>query len=80
MKNKYLEDCIFDGKLEGSEWYITPKAFLCDICADLVLRDKQAVLVMCSYIDTTFPVFFPDQEEEKSLKFIRCCSKCGNDL
>ena len=76
MKSKCSEEC----KLEYAEGYITPKAFLCDVCSDLVLRDYLAFLVVFTYVDKTFPVFFSDQTEQRSLKTIKCCSKCGEDL
>ena len=72
MKSKCSEDC----RLEGTEVFITPQAFLCDICNDLILRDKQAVLFLYTYIDTTFPVYDPD-DDSRSLKFMRACTKCG---
>jgi len=76
VNNKLLEDC----KLEYAEGYITPKAFLCDVCSDLVLRDYLAFLLVFTYVDKTFPVFFSDQTEQRSFKTIKCCSKCGEDL
>jgi len=62
--------------LESVDKYITPVIFMCDMCMNLVLRNKTAVLLTFTYYNTDFPIYW-DDDDLKSFKFVRCCEKCG---
>lgn len=70
----------FTMTLEGAEIYNTPKSFLCDLCCDLVIRGRQAIVVIYSEIDNN-PIYRLDDEDDdlKNYSFVRLCMHCGQD-
>jgi hypothetical protein len=60
------------------EEYITPKTFICEICAVPVLIGQKATLFVYTYVDKTFPVYFEGDEDLLVYDFKPSCRSCGD--
>jgi hypothetical protein len=63
--------------LHEKEDYITPKTFMCEICAAPVLIGQKATLFIYTYFNTTFPAYFEEDEDIPVYDFKPACTSCG---
>lgn len=63
--------------LQETEDYITPKTFICEICAAPVLIGQKATLFIHTYFNSTLPAYFEDDEDMRVYDFKPACRSCG---
>lgn len=64
-------------KLHATEDIITKKATVCFSCCFVIAQNKPAVLLVYTYMDTMFPVYFEDDLDLPSYAFRTACTECG---
>lgn len=66
-------------RLQAKEKYISPKTFLCEICATPVLIGQESTLLIFNYVNKTFPAYFDQDEDMPSYNLIKVCNTCGDN-